>query len=170
MPMQVTEGGKLTRSVNFFKKQSNWNKILRRAMENVAGDIRNDAEIRLYQRWKKTTGKTGKSIQPRIYRRGNITYISLVSNHPAMNFLEYGGELKDGKFPTYSPLLSGRLWEYVREKPGWNTETLAARMSSAIYENQPFKRGTFHMKLALRAGLPKLEGEVIRTANRMRPK
>ena len=41
--MQVTDGKKLTRSINFFKKRENWNQILIQAMSNVAHEVRDDA-------------------------------------------------------------------------------------------------------------------------------
>ena len=94
MSIKVTGGKKFTRTINFFKKRDNWVSILDKAAKNVVNEIRDDAETKLYNRWKKTTGKTGKSITPRVYKKGNNVYLSLSSDHPAMNFLEYGGEVK----------------------------------------------------------------------------
>jgi hypothetical protein len=49
-------------------------------------------------------------------------------------------------------------------------EDKAMKMAGAIYDNQPFTEGTFHMQRALREGLPDLESEIMRTAHRMKPK
>ena len=171
--MQVTDGKKLTRSINFFKKEDNWKQILIQAMSNVAHEVRDDAEKKLYSRWNKNTGKAGKSIKPRIYRRGNYTYISLTSDHPAMNFLEYGGEVK--KVPAYTADKGSRLFPYVEKWAGgasemFGKEDKAMKMAGGIIENQPFKQGTFHMTRALREGLPKLESEIMLTGKRMKPK
>jgi len=170
--IQVTGGKKLARTINFFKKRKNWNEILWTAMENVADEVRDDAENKLYQKWKKNTGKAGKSIQPRIYRRGNYTYISLTSDHPAMNFLEYGGKVKE--VPAYTRDHGTRLIPYVKKWSGgsaamFSNEDRAMKMAGSIYDNQPFTEGTFHMQRALREGLPDLESEIMRTAHRMKP-
>ena len=170
--IRVTGGKKLARTINFFKKRENWNEIVWVAMNNVADEIRDDAEKKLYEKWKKNTGKTGKSIQPSIYRRGNYTYIGLTSDHPAMNFLEYGGEVK--KVPAYTRDHGTRLIPYVKKWAGgasemFGNEDKAMKMAGSIYDNQPFTEGTFHMTRSLREGLPDLESEIMRTAHRMKP-
>tara|TARA_Y100000401_G_scaffold95290_1_gene81951 strand:+ start:258 stop:770 length:513 start_codon:yes stop_codon:yes gene_type:complete len=165
MSIKVTGGKKFTRTINFYKKEKNWVSILDKAAKNVANDIRDDAETKLYNRWKKTTGKTGKSIKPRVYKKGNNVYLSLSSDHPAMNFLEYGGEVK--KIPAYTADKNSRLFPYVENWHSaamYDKEDKAMKMAGAIHANQPFKQGTFHMTNALREGLPALEGEVIRVA------
>ena len=169
--IQVTGGKKLARSINFFKKRKNWNEILWTAMENVADEVRDDAENKLYQKWKKNTGKAGKSIKTVIKRKGNYTYISLSSDHPAMNFLHYGGKVK--KVPAYTEDKGSRLFPYVEDwhsAAGYGKEDRAMKMAGGIIDNQPFTQGAFHMRNALREGLPDLESEIMRTYHRMKPK
>ena len=52
---------KFTRTVNFYKKQSNWNKILMQAGKNVAEDIKQDGIDRLFQKFDNVTGKLKSS-------------------------------------------------------------------------------------------------------------
>jgi hypothetical protein len=61
-PLKVIGATKVTNSINFFKKRENWKEILTQAMSNVAQKIRDNAEKKIYQRWKKRTGKLGQSI------------------------------------------------------------------------------------------------------------
>ena len=163
MGLTIKGGKKLARSINFFKKRENWNKILIQAMSNVAHEVRDDAEKKVYQRWKRRTGKLGKSIQPSIYRRGNYTYIGLTSDHPAAKIMEYGG---------YSPMPSSKSksiveYGYIYEGGGSNDPFF--ELARGVWQNQPFAEGTFYMKRALREGLPDLESEIMRTAHRMKP-
>jgi len=177
MQVKLDEGGyrKLSNSINFFKKRKNWNEILWTAMENVADEIRDDAEDKLYQKWNKNTGKAGKSIRTVLKREGNYTYISLASDHPAMNYLHYGGEVKN--VPAYTEdfgtnLVPGNKYggNYTKYWPSLSDKASQMKMSAAIYDNDPFTEGAFHMENALREGLPDLESEIMRTAHRMKPK
>jgi len=52
MTVRVKGGKKFTRTINFFKKQSNWLSILSKASTNVAGAIRDDAEKRVYTKFR----------------------------------------------------------------------------------------------------------------------
>ena len=171
MGIKVEDYGKFKASINFLKKEKNWNEMVWVAMNNVADDIRNDAENKLYQKWKKNTGEAGKSIKTVIKRQGNYTYISLSSDHPAMNFLHYGGKVK--KVPAYTEDKGSRLFPYVQDwhsAAGYDKEDRAMKMAGAIYDNQPFTQGAFHMRNALREGLPDLESEIMRSYHRMKPK
>ena len=173
MGVKIEDYGKFKASINFLKKEANWNKMVWVALNNVADGIRDDAEKKLYERWKKNTGKAGKSIKTVVDRKGNYTYISLTSDHVAMNFLEYGGKVK--KVPAYTEDHGTRLFPYVEKWAGgasemYGKEDKAMKMAGAIYEEQPFKQGTFHMTRALREGLPDLESEIMKTYHRMKPK
>ena len=55
-PLKVIGATKVTNSINFFKKRENWQDILTTALSNVAQKIRDDAEKKIYQRWKRRTG------------------------------------------------------------------------------------------------------------------
>ena len=59
--IRVTGGKKLARTINFFKKRENWNEIVWVAMNNVADEIRDDAEKKLYEKWKKILEKQEKA-------------------------------------------------------------------------------------------------------------
>ena len=48
--IRVTGGKKLARTINFFKKRENWNEIVWVAMNNVADEISDDAEKKLYEK------------------------------------------------------------------------------------------------------------------------
>jgi len=170
MTVKVTGGKKFTRTINFYKKEKNWVSILDKAAKNVAAAIRDDAEKRVYTKFTKRKGKLGKSIKPRVYKRGNNVYLSLSSNHPAAGIMEYGG-------PSAMPSSPSRNWEgnpgiveyayvYSMER-NITSSSPAFELARGIYKNQPFKEGTFFMRNALRAGLPALEGEVIRVAKAM---
>ena len=173
MRIKVENYGKFKASINFLKKEKNWNKMVWVAMNNVADKIRDDAEKRVYTKFKRRTGKLGKSIKTIVKRKGNYTYISLTSDHPAMNFLEYGGEVK--KVPAYTRDHGTRLIPYVKKWAGgasemFGNEDKAMKMAGSIYDNQPFTEGTFHMRRALQEGLPDLESEIMKTYYRMKPK
>ena len=172
MRIKVENYGKFKASINFLKQEKNWNEMVWVAMNNVADDIRDDAENKLYQKWKKNTGKAGKSIKTVVGRKGNYTYISLTSDHPGMGLMEYGGPVKE--VPAYTRDYGTRLIPYVKKWAGgtaemFGSEDRAMKMAGAIYDNQPFMEGTFHMKRALREGLPDLESEIMRTYHRMKP-
>ena len=167
MTVKVTGGKKFTRTINFFKKQSNWLSILDKAAKNVAGAIRDDAEKRVYTKFKKRKGKLGKSIKPRVYKRGNNVYLSLRSDHPAAGIMEYGGPSAMPSAPSKTHEGNPGIVEYAYVYSSTNSSDPFFELARGIYKNQPFKECTFFMRNALRAGLPALEGEVIRVAKAM---
>ena len=166
MRIKVENYGKFKASINFLKQQKNWNEMVWVAMNNVADDIRDDAEAKLYEKRKRVTGKSGKSIKTVIKRQGNYTYISLTSDHPGMGLMEYGGEVAD----DVSSALDGAPYSNLEDY----TDNVFA-MTYAIKKNQAdgkgaFREGGFAMTRALREGLPDLESEIMRTYHRMKPK
>jgi hypothetical protein len=161
---------KFTRTVNFYKKQSNWNKILMQAGKNVAEDIKQDGIKRLFQKFNNVTGKLKKSFTSVVTRRGNNVFITFKSDHPAAGIMEYGGYVK---MPAYTDDYDTNLNPYVNKWSGGNaemysTEDRANYMALKIEHNQPFAEGTFAFTNARRDGIKALEGEVIRVANRMK--
>ena len=163
MRIKVENYGKFKASINFLKQEKNWNKMVWVAMNNVADDIRDDAEAKLYEKRKRVTGKTGRSIKTIVGRKGNNTYISLTSDHPGMGLMEYGGEVADDDI-TGAPY--SNLDDYADN---------VFAMTYAIKKNQAdgkgaFREGGFAMQRALREGLPDLESEIMRTYHRMKPK
>ena len=167
--MRVTGGKKFTRTINFFKNQCIWNKILLQASKNVAKDIRDDAERRVYTKFKKRKGKLGASIKPKIYRRGNNVYLSLTSNHPAAKIMEYGGYSPMPSAPSKTHKGNPGIVEYAYVYSSTNSSDPFFELARGVFLNQPFKEGTFYMQRALREGLPDLESEIMRTAHRMKP-
>ena len=105
MKFKLIGSTKVANSINFFKKRENWQDILTTAMIKVAHKIRDDAEKKIYQRWKRRTGKLGKSIEPLIGDKGNKVFFGLQSNHPAAKIIEYGG---------YSPMPSSKSDSIVK--------------------------------------------------------
>ena len=162
MRIKVENYGKFKASINFLKQEKNWNEMVWVAMNNVADDIRDDAEAKLYERRKRVTGKSGKSIKTTVARQGNYTYISLTSDHPGMGLMEYGGDIVDDD-------ISGAPYSNLEDY----ADNIFA-MTYGIKKNQAdgqgaFKEGGFAMQRALREGLPDLESEIMRTAHRMKP-
>ena len=152
---------------NFFKKEDNWISILDKAAKNVAGAIRDDAEKKVYTKFKRHKGKLGNSIKPRIYKKGNNVYLSLSSDHPAAKIMEYGGESPMPSSPSRTHKGNPGIVEYayiystVRDI---TSSSPAYELALGIFNNQQFREATFFMRNALREGLPALEGEVIRVA------
>jgi len=164
MSIKVTGGKKFTRTINFFKKRDNWVLILDKAAKNVAGAIRDNAEKKVYTKFKRRKGKLGKSIKSRIYKKGNNVYLSLSSDHPAATIMEYGGYSPMPSAPSKTHKGNPGIVEYAYVYSSTNSDDPFFELALGIFENQPFKEGTFFMRNALREGLPALEGEVIRVA------
>jgi hypothetical protein len=157
---------KFTRTVNFYKKQSNWNKILMQAGKNVAEDIKQDGIDRLFQKFDNVTGKLKSSFTSVVTRRGNNVFITFKSNHPAAGIMEYGGYVD---MPAYTDEYNTRLNDYSNPGPWGITRYDSNKfLALAIWDNQPFAEGTFAFTNARRDGIKALEGEVIRVANRMK--
>ena len=53
MKLAISGGKNFVRSINLYKKQSNWRQIMRAGMEEVAQDNRDDAEYNVYQQFDK---------------------------------------------------------------------------------------------------------------------
>ena len=163
-PLKVIGATKVTNSINFFKKRENWQDILTTALSNVAQKIRDDAEKKIYQRWKKRTGKLGKSIQPLIGNKNNKAFFGLQSDHPAAKIIEYGG---------YSPMPSSKsdsIVEYGYKYEGGGSTAPFFELARGIWQNQPFAQGTFACRNALLEGMDDINSEIMRTAHRMKPK
>ena len=146
MRLSISGGKNFIRSINLYKKQSNWRQIMREGMEEIAEDNRDDAEFNVYQNYDRVKGSVGDSIKAIVYRRGNYAYLGLKSDHPAINFIEYGGYMK--KMPAYNSKgknsnLAAYAGNYGYKKK--DTGSLAA----VIKANQPFEFGTFAMTNAL---------------------
>jgi hypothetical protein len=168
MGIRVTGGKKLARTINFFKKRKNWNEIIWVAMENVADDIRDDAESKVYAKFKRRKGKLGKSIKTSIARRGNNTYIGL-TDHPAAKIMEYGGYSPMPSSPSRTHKGNPGIIEYAYVYSSTNSDDPFFELARGIHKNQPFEQGVFYMQRALREGLPNLESEIMRTAHQMKP-
>ena len=144
MKLSISGGKNFVRSINLYKKQSNWRQIMREGMEEIAEDNRDDAEFNVYQNYDRVKGSVGDSIKAIVYRRSNYAYLGLKSNHPAINFIEYGGYIK--KLPAYNNKKSpSNLGAYAKNYGFKDTGKLAG----AIKDNQPFEFGTFAMTNAL---------------------
>ena len=144
MRLSISGGKNFVRSINLYKKQSNWRQIMREGMEEIAEDNRDDAEFNVYQNYDRVKGTVGDSIKAIVYRRGNYAYLGLKSDHPAINFIEYGGYMK--KMPAYNnKKSSSNLGPYAKNYGFEDTGKLAG----AIKANQPFEFGTFAMTNAL---------------------
>ena len=170
MRIKVENYGKFKASINFLKKEKNWNKMVWVAMNNVADKIRDDAEKRVYTKFKRRTGKLGKSIKTIVKRKGNYTYISLTSDHPAAKIMEYGGYSPMPSTPSKTHKGNPGIKEYAYIYPSTNSSDPFFELARGIFRNQPFKEATFFMRDALRAGLPKLESEIMKTYYQMKPK
>tara|TARA_R110002096_G_scaffold284939_1_gene478801 strand:+ start:339 stop:857 length:519 start_codon:yes stop_codon:yes gene_type:complete len=172
MQVKIDEGKhrKFNASINFLKKEANWNKMVWVAMNNVADNIRDDAEKKLYSKWKRRTGQAGEDIKSVIKRDGNYTYISLTSKHPAARLMEYGGPSPMPSAPSRTHEGNPAIRDYAYIYESTNSSDPFFELARGIYKNQPFKHGTFHMQRALREGLPKLESEIMKTYYRMKPK
>ena len=164
MKFEIVGATKVANSINFFKKRENWQDILTTAMSKVAHKIRDDAEKKIYQRWKRRTGKLGKSIEPLIGDKGNKVFFGLQSNHPAAKIIEYGG---------YSPMPSSKSdsivkYGYVYEST--NSSDPFFELARGVWQNQPFAEGTFACRNAILEGMDDINSEIMRTAHRMKPK
>ena len=157
---------KFVRTINFYKKQSNWNKILMQAGKNVAEDIKQDGIDRLFQKFDNVTGKLKSSFTSVVTRRGNNVFITFKSDHPAAGIMEYGGYVD---MPAYTDDYDTNLNDYSKPK-GKNMSKSDANkyLALAIEKAQPFAEGSFAFTNARRDGIKALEGEVIRVANRMK--
>ena len=164
MKFKIIGATKVTNSINFFKKRENWQDILTTALSNVANAIRDDAEKKVYQRWKRRTGRLGKSIEPLIGNEGNKAFFGLQSDHPAAKIIEYGG---------YSPMPSSKsksIVEYGYIYEGGDSSDPFFELARGIWQNQPFAQGTFACRNALLEGMDDINSEIMRTAHRMKPK
>jgi hypothetical protein len=164
MKFKIIGATKVTNSINFFKKRENWQDIFTTALSNVANAIRDDAEKKVYQRWKRRTGRLGKSIEPLIGNKGNKVFFGLQSDHPAAKIIEYGG---------YSPMPSSKsksIVEYGYIYEGGDSSDPFFELARGIWQNQPFAQGTFACRNALLEGMDDINSEIMRTAHRMKPK
>jgi len=146
MKLSISGGKNFVRSINLYKKQSNWRQIMQEGMKEVAQENRDDAEYNVYQHFNRVKGSVGDSIEAIVYRRGNYAYLGLKSDHPAINFIEYGGYID--KLPAYNNKgkksnLAPYAGNYGFKKK--DTGTLAA----VIKANQPFQFATFALTNAI---------------------
>ena len=164
--MTVKGGKGFSRTLNFWKKQSNWNKILMKAGKNVAEDIKEDGIKRLFTKFDSVTGKLKKSFTSVVTRRGNNVFITVKSTHPAAGIMEYGGYVD---MPAYTDDYDTNLSDYSNPGP-WGITTYDSNkyLALAIWDNQPFAQGTFAFTNARRKGMKKLESEVMRVGHRMK--
>lgn len=155
-----------SRTLNFWKKQSNWNKILMQAGKNVAEDIKQDGIDRLFQKFDNVTGKLKNSFTSVVTRRGNNVFITFKSDHPAAGIMEYGGYVD---MPAYTDDYNTNLNDYSKPGPyGISKDDSNKFLALAIWDNQPFAEGTFAFTNARRDGMKKLESEVMRVGHRMK--
>jgi hypothetical protein len=168
MKTTVTVKGdkKFSRTLNFWKKQSNWNKILMQAGKNVAEEIKEDGIKRLFTKFDNVTGKLKKSFTSVVTRRGNNVFITFKSDHPAAGIMEYGGYVD---MPAYTDDYDTNLNDYSNPGP-WGISRYDSNkfLALAIWDNQPFAEGTFAFTNARRDGMKKLESEVMRVGHRMK--
>ena len=137
------------RTINFFKKQDNWEDIFETAANNVANDILNDAKDMVYLRLNRRSGQLGESIDIDVSTSGNYVELTLGSYHPAAAIIEFGG---------YSPF------------PPWGEASgLDFPVAKKIFENQPFAEPRPYLRPALENGQGAFEGEVIRVARSKSP-
>ena len=169
-PLKIIGATKVTNSINFFKKRENWNEILTQAMSNVAQEIRDNAEKKIYQRWKKRTGKLGKSIQPVIGNKNNKAFFGLQSDHPAAKIIEYGGYSPMPSAPSKTHEGNPGIKEYAYIYSSTNSSDPFFELARGIFKNQPFAEGTFACRNAILEGMDDINSEIMRTAHRMKPK
>ena len=147
--MIAFDDSEFVRTVNFFKKQDNWEDIFDTAATNVANDILTDAKEKVYLRLNRRTGELAESIDIDVSTLGNYVELTLGSYHPAAAIVEFGG---------YSPF------------PPWGEESgLDFPVAKKIFENQPFAEPRPYLRPALENGRGAFESEVIRTARSMSP-
>jgi len=170
MKFEIVGATKVTNSINFFKKEDNWNKILTQAMSNVAQKIRDNAEKKIYQRWKKRTGKLGKSIQPLIGNKANKAFFGLQSDHPAANIIEYGGYSPMPSAPSRTHEGNPGIIEYAYVYSSTNSSDPFFELARGVWQNQPFAEGTFACRNAILEGMDDINSEIMRTGHRMKPK
>jgi len=166
MSISISGGKNFVRSINLYKKRSNWQKIMREGMEEVADENRDDAEFNVYQNFNRVKGTVGDSIKSIVYRRGNNAYLGLKSDHPAINFIEYGGYMD--KLPAYnSKGKNSNLAAYAGNYGFKKKDT--ASLAAVIKANQPFEYGTFALTNALTDpyNREQLESAVRKAAQRM---
>ena len=168
--MTVKGGKGFSRTLNFWKKQSNWNKILFQAGKNVAEEIKEDGIKRLFTKFDSVTGKLKKSFTSVVTPRGNNVFITVKSTHPAAGIMEYGGYVD---MPAYTEDYGTNLNKYVDKWSGGNAEMYSTKdkakyMALRIWDTQPFAEGTFAFTNARRKGMKKLESEVMRVGHRMK--
>lgn len=158
---KVKGGKKFTRIINIYKKEKNWTTILRTASLELADEIRDNAEKKVYTKFTRRSGKLGKSIKSKVTRRGNNVFISLSSNHPGARIMEKGGisEMPYAKDPETRK----KLMTY-----GYQVGATPFQIAFGIWRNQPFEQATYFMRNALSESLPKLESKIARTALRMK--
>lgn len=158
-------------TINFFKKQQNWQDILVAASNNVAQDILVDAKQKLYQysggrkntKLKKRTGGLENAVKVSVDTFDDIVDISLGSDHPAAAIIEYGGY---SPFPPWGP--GSNVWNYG-EKGDSKISPDPWHIAMGIYKNQPFATPRPAMQNALRDGMPKLNKEIWAEAKRQKP-
>ena len=134
-------------TINFFKKQSNWTKILEDAARAVLPDAVNESKSFAYAHYKRRTGSLGDSISGDVYIEGDKVYYSIESNHPAANLIEYGG---------YSPF------------PPWGKE-LSFPEAKAVYENQPFTQPQPFLRPAANNAVFKVNKQIVVEFNKAKP-
>ena len=178
MKVEITGDKYFFSTINFFKKQSNWQSIMSRAADNVAQDIEKDAKKKIHESFggakalKKNTGELQKSIKVSVDVFEDVVDIGLSSDHPAAPIIEYGGY---SAFPPWDEDYSstggvdskGKLWKYLYDADTSVPYTFL--LAKGIYDNQPFATPRPAMQNALREGLPKLNKEVWAEAKRQKP-
>ena len=150
-----TEG--FYRSINFYKKEENWQEILEVAANNVADEIRDDAENILYSQVNKVTGSIGESIESSVEVEDGSVTLSIGSNHPAAAMIEYGGFVPDDR-----PGVFTNVDKYAREA-GQSIHAFTA----AIKANQPFMYEQPFLRPALIEGKDAIESEIHAVAKEM---
>tara|TARA_R100000700_G_C3062545_1_gene76618 strand:- start:46 stop:528 length:483 start_codon:yes stop_codon:yes gene_type:complete len=150
-----TEG--FYRTINFFKKRETWQEILAVAASNVEDTIASDAKNILYSQVNKVTGSVGNSIETTVDISDDDVTLSVGSNHPAANMIEYGGLVPAEPFDPKSALPN--IDDYADDVFAY---------SNYIKKKQPFKQERPFIRPALLNATGKINGEIIRVANKFK--
>ena len=171
MSLKITGLQQVTNSINFWKKEDNWQTIFENALTNVAMMIRDAAEQKVYERWTYVTGSVGKSIEPLIGKYGNKAVFQLVSDHPAAKIIEFGGYSPmpsvSGGYASRKFNMSNRLKDYALKYPSVENYWWFAKN---VHNNQPFKEGTFACRNALLENMEKINSEIMLEGHRLKRK
>ena len=171
-PFKVTGLEQITNSINFWKKEKNWQTIFENALANTAVMIRDAAEQKVYERWNYVTGSVGKSIEPMIGNFGNKAVFQLVSDHPAAKIIEFGGyspmpSVSGTGFGSRNHNMTERLKDYAIKYPSVDSYWWFAKN---IFKNQPFAEGTFACRDALLENMSKINSQIMLEGNRLKRK